>query len=83
MREENKKEDDSKEYYEVSFDSGHSLGQDHSVRGLKCNQIGRLISLKGTVTRTSEVRPELKIGVFKCKVCGKLSKPITQQFKYT
>lgn len=35
------------------------------------------------MTRTSEVRPELKKGVFKCKNCGKLSKEITQQFKYT
>jgi DNA replication licensing factor MCM6 len=29
------------------------------------------------------VRPELKVGVFKCRNCGKLSKPIVQQFKYT
>lgn len=29
------------------------------------------------------MRPELKVGVFKCRTCGKTSKEIVQQFKYT
>lgn len=40
-------------------------------------------SLIGTVTRTTQVRPELVVGVFRCKFCDRLSKPIEQQFKYT
>lgn len=45
--------------------------------------MGRLESLLGTVTRTTQVRPELVVGVFRCINCGRLSKPIEQQFKYT
>lgn len=69
--------------YECSFDSGYDEGLKDSVRGLKCQHLGKLIKFRGTVTRTSEVRPELKVGVFKCRTCGKVSKPIVQQFKYT
>lgn len=80
---EGKKEEETKENYECSFDNGYEDISDLSVRGLKCNFLGKLIKLRGTVTRTSEVRPELKIGVFKCRTCGKFSKEIVQQFKYT
>lgn len=75
--------DEPRESYECSFDQGYEDMVDLSVRGLKCSYLGRLITLKGTVTRTSEVRPELKVGVFKCRGCGKLSKEVVQQFKYT
>jgi len=37
----------------------------------------------GTVTRTTEVRPELIFGTFECANCGKLAYRIGQQFKYT
>lgn len=80
---EDRKEEENKENYECSFDSGYEEGVSDSIRGLKCQYLGRLIKIKGTVTRTSEVRPELKVGVFKCKSCGKISKDIVQQFKYT
>ena len=80
---ESHKEDEGRLSYECSFDDGLQIEADFSVRGLKCNLLGKLIKLKGTVTRTSEVRPELKVGVFKCRNCGKLSKEVVQQFKYT
>jgi DNA replication licensing factor MCM6 len=41
------------------------------------------VSFNGTVTRTTEVRPELLYGRFLCGECGVLSPPIEQQFKYT
>ena len=45
--------------------------------------ISRLVrSFSGTVTRTSEVRPELTQGMFQCEVCGTVSDLVTQQFKY-
>jgi DNA replication licensing factor MCM6 len=37
----------------------------------------------GVVTRTSEVRPELLQGTFKCLDCGNVVKNVEQQFKYT
>lgn len=53
------------------------------VRDLKTNKIGKLCSLKATVTRTSEVKPELLYGTFQCMDCRILAKDIQQQFKYT
>lgn len=57
LHEEGKRDEESKEHYECSFDSGYEEGLKDSVRGLKCQYLGKLIKLKGTVTRTSEVRP--------------------------
>jgi DNA replicative helicase MCM subunit Mcm2 (Cdc46/Mcm family) len=41
------------------------------------------VSVTGVVTRTSEVRPELLKGTFKCMECGGIIKNVKQQFKYT
>ncbi|KAI0307003.1 mis5 protein [Multifurca ochricompacta] len=54
-----------------------------AIRGLRTDKIGTLMSISGTVTRTSEVRPELLFGSFICEVCGALVHEIEQQFKYT
>ncbi|KAH8096726.1 MCM-domain-containing protein [Cristinia sonorae] len=53
------------------------------IRDLRTDKIGTLMSISGTVTRTSEVRPELLFGSFICEVCGGLVNEIEQQFKYT
>jgi len=53
------------------------------IRDLRTDKIGTLMSISGTVTRTSEVRPELLFGSFICEVCGGLIHDIEQQFKYT
>ncbi|EPQ59167.1 MCM-domain-containing protein [Gloeophyllum trabeum ATCC 11539] len=53
------------------------------IRDLRTDRIGTLMSISGTVTRTSEVRPELLYGSFICEVCGGLVNEIEQQFKYT
>lgn len=45
--------------------------------------LGRLRSIVGTVTRVSEIRPELLVGVFICDFCGRMSEKIVQQYKYT
>lgn len=45
--------------------------------------VGKLASVSGTVTRTSEVRPELLYGTFQCMECGKVARDVEQQFKYT
>jgi DNA replication licensing factor MCM6 len=46
-------------------------------------KIGQLISISGTVTRTSEVRPELVSGTFVCEGCKATITDVEQQFKYT
>ncbi|ESW10876.1 hypothetical protein PHAVU_009G245600 [Phaseolus vulgaris] len=53
------------------------------LRELGTSEIGRLVSVTGVVTRTSEVRPELLQGTFKCLECGSVIKNVEQQFKYT
>ncbi|EJD01930.1 mis5 protein [Fomitiporia mediterranea MF3/22] len=53
------------------------------IRELKTERIGTLMSVSGTVTRTSEVRPELLYGSFVCEACHGIVHDIEQQFKYT
>ncbi|KAJ1641011.1 hypothetical protein T492DRAFT_925371 [Pavlovales sp. CCMP2436] len=49
----------------------------------KTENIGKLSCVSGTVTRTSEVRPELVEGVFACGACSTLAEGVKQQFRYT
>ncbi|KAK8797208.1 hypothetical protein WA158_004418 [Blastocystis sp. Blastoise] len=52
-------------------------------RELHTNRIGTLCSISGTITRTTEVRPELLYGAFRCTSCGNVITNVEQQFKYT
>ena len=61
----------------------YGLGVVNRLRELTTEKIGQLISISGTVTRTSEVRPELFIGSFRCEDCQGVIRGIEQQFKYT
>jgi DNA replicative helicase MCM subunit Mcm2 (Cdc46/Mcm family) len=53
------------------------------IRELRTERIGTLMSISGTVTRTSEVRPELVYGSFACAECNGTVNEVEQQFKYT
>ena len=53
------------------------------IRDLKTKKIGQLLTIIGTVTRTSEVRPELVSGTFTCLECSSVVRNVDQQFKYT
>nr|GMC99814.1 DNA replication licensing factor MCM6 [Ipomoea batatas] len=53
------------------------------LRELTTAEIGKLVAVTGVVTRTSEVRPELLQGTFKCLDCATVIKNVEQQFKYT
>lgn len=53
------------------------------IRDLKTGALGKIMAIQGTVTRTTEVKPELFVGTFKCKLCNATSSPIEQQYKYT
>ncbi|EED44605.1 DNA replication licensing factor MCM6 [Enterocytozoon bieneusi H348] len=52
------------------------------IREIRSELLGRLISFNGTVTRTSQVRPELIIGGFKCRNCQTFINGIPQYFGY-
>ncbi|TAQ88775.1 hypothetical protein B7494_g2900 [Chlorociboria aeruginascens] len=53
------------------------------VRHLRTVNIGQLLSISGTVTRTSEVRPELSLATFTCEACRSVVSNIEQTFRYT
>lgn len=75
-----KKQDDVPREFWVSF---HGLPRVDRLRDLRTARIGRLSSFVGTVTRTSEVRPELFLGAFRCLECGAAVRGVEQHFKYT
>lgn len=53
------------------------------VRQLRTEQIGKLLSISGTVTRTSEVRPELSLATFICEACNTVVPNVEQIFRYS
>jgi DNA replication licensing factor MCM6 len=55
----------------------------HGIRELRMEAVGKLMSISGTVTRTSEVRPELLLGNYRCEMCDGVINNVEQQFKYT
>lgn len=63
--------------------SVYNLPSVRKLRDLRSEQIGELSSISGTVTRTSEVRPELLLGTFMCMECEDLFENVEQQFRYT
>lgn len=53
------------------------------IRQLRTSSIGKLLSISGTVTRTSEVRPELSLATFVCEACNAVVPNVEQTFRYT
>lgn len=66
--------------FQISF---FKLPTVHRIRDVRTSHIGSLLSIMGTVTRTSEVRPELHSACFTCDICGLLIEGVEQVFKYT
>ncbi|WAR58202.1 hypothetical protein PtB15_5B434 [Puccinia triticina] len=69
----------SRQFNLAIYNLPHIMG----IRDLRTEKIGKLISVGGTVTRTSEVRPELIFGTFICEECKNIVRDVEQQFKYT
>jgi DNA replication licensing factor MCM6 len=61
----------------------YNLPNTFKLRDMKTNLIGRLVSIYGTVTRSTEVRPELLKGAFRCGITGRVYKDVEQQFRIT
>lgn len=52
------------------------------LRDLPSSQIGSLVALRGQVTRTTEIHPELIFGAFQCQECFH-KQTVVQQYRYT
>lgn len=61
----------------------YNFGDVRGLRSLQTKGLGKLQALGGTVTRTSDVKPELVIGVFECPDCSREITGVEQQFKFT
>jgi DNA replication licensing factor MCM6 len=61
----------------------YNLPRVERIRNMRTDRIGRLVCISGTVTRSSEVRPELLFGNFTCRKCGTNHPLVEQQFQYT
>lgn len=66
--------------FQISF---FNLPVTHRIRDIRTDKIGSLMAISGTVTRTSEVRPELYKGSFTCEMCSAVVDGVEQVFKYT
>ena len=66
--------------FQISF---YNLSTIHRIREMKAENIGMLLAISGTVTRTSEIRPELYKAAFRCGLCKSLISNVEQTFKYT
>lgn len=64
----------------VSF---YNLHEVEDIRHLKTDKLGRLIQVRGTITRVTDVQPELLIGNFQCDLCMQKVGYKEQQFRYT
>lgn len=53
------------------------------IRDCRTDSIGKLTAISGTVTRTSEVRPELHRATFTCDFCRTVVTGVEQVFRYT
>ena len=73
-------EDSGKKEFFVAF---VNLPRVHQLRELRTSKVGQMVSFSGTVTRTSEVRPELLFGTFFCAACGTEVRDVEQQCRYT
>eukprot|EP00931_Biecheleriopsis_adriatica_P028891 TRINITY_DN1721_c0_g3_i2.p1 TRINITY_DN1721_c0_g3~~TRINITY_DN1721_c0_g3_i2.p1 ORF type:complete len:845 (+),score=245.30 TRINITY_DN1721_c0_g3_i2:63-2537(+) len=53
------------------------------IRDLRTEKLGRLVTICGTVTRTTEVKPELLMATWKCNECNREVSGVAQEFKVT
>uniref|UniRef100_M4BTQ7 DNA replication licensing factor MCM6 n=1 Tax=Hyaloperonospora arabidopsidis (strain Emoy2) TaxID=559515 RepID=M4BTQ7_HYAAE len=75
--------DDARKTQREFFVNFYNFQHVSHIRDLRTKCIGELLSFSGTVTRTTEVRPELLFGAFTCGDCGGDTTGVEQQFRYS
>lgn len=66
------------EVYFKDFDTAKS----YSVRDIKADKIGKLVTVRGIVTRVSDVKPLLVVATYTCDQCGAETYQPVQSLKY-
>lgn len=56
-------------FSEVYFKALSAIKQ-IAIRNVKAEHIGKLVSVKGIVTRASEVKPMMQVATYTCDQCG-------------
>lgn len=55
--------------YEVYF-KDHSVAKSSPIRNVKAAQIGHIVTVRGIVTRCTEVKPQMAVATYTCDRCG-------------
>ena len=63
--------DNPSDYDEVQIRFAH-LPRKTQIRDLRAGDVGTLVTLEGVVRTVSEVKPKLKVGMYRCRNCGRL-----------
>lgn len=71
---------ENEKFFQIAF---YGLPLISKIRDIRTESIGNLVSISGTVTRTSEVRPELYRATFTCDACRTMVHGVEQVYKYT
>ena len=53
-----------------------------SVRKVKADSIGKLVTVRGIVTRATEVKPVMTVATYTCDQCGAESYQPVSQYHY-
>jgi hypothetical protein len=65
------------------FVAFYDLPMYSGIFDLRADKLGQLITIRGTVTRTTDMKPELLVGTFVCNDCNHEVSGVEQQFKVT
>lgn len=57
-------------YIKPPSEQSHSIVKPLAVRDMKAELIGNLITLRGIVTRVSDVKPAVQVNAYRCDRCG-------------
>jgi len=78
LQEEVEKMDELK--FTVAF---YDLATYSGIRDLRTAKLGRLVTICGTVTRTTDIKPELLVATWRCNDCRREISGVAQEFKVT
>lgn len=72
--------EENEKVFQIAF---YNMPVIHRISDLRSDKVGSLLSISGTVTRSSEVRPELYRATFTCDECRAVIEGVEQVFKFT